>query len=129
MKQVLLIFLLSFSLFGCTSEAGDTTTTQKTESSPIASLNKSIKTILFFMNPNGRPCQIQDQILGDMASSLKGKAQLKYVKTTNNDDRQHFYTYGVRSLPSLIILNKDGKEHKRFAPGIQSKETILAGLQ
>ena len=37
---------------------------------------------VFFMNPNGAPCQMQDQILWEMAPELKGKAVVVYYKTT-----------------------------------------------
>ncbi len=87
------------------------------------------KTILFFMNPNGHPCQMQNAILDGIKDSLAGKATIKYIKTTEEGDRNAFDTYGIRGLPSLIIVDKRGKELKRFSPGIQSKEDILAALK
>jgi thiol-disulfide isomerase/thioredoxin len=84
--------------------------------------------ILFFMNPNGHPCQMQNAILEEIKDSLTNLATITYIKTTEPADRDAFETYGIRGLPSLIIVDKDGKELKRFTPGIQSKETILAAL-
>jgi thioredoxin-related protein len=40
-----------------------------------------------------------------------------------------FYTYGIRGLPSLILLDKNGKELKRFSPGIQDGKAILSALK
>lgn len=85
--------------------------------------------ILFFMNPNGHPCQMQDAIIKQMGEKLDGLASVKYYKTTENDDYAAFGTYGIRGLPSLIILDQKGKEIKRFTPGIQNAETILGALQ
>lgn len=87
------------------------------------------KTILFFMNPNGHPCQMQDAVLAGIKDSLAGKATVKYIKTTEEGDRDAFDAYGIRGLPSLIIVDKNGKELKRFSPGIQDKETILDAVR
>ena len=86
-------------------------------------------TILFFMNPNGRPCQMQNEILSGIKDSLAGLAEVAYVKTTESGDREKFYAYGIRGLPSLIIVDRKGNEITRFPPGIQSRETILDGLR
>ena len=86
------------------------------------------KQILFFMNPNGRPCQMQLEILDGMKEKLKGLATIKYVKTTEQADQALFYDYGIRGLPSLVVLDKTGKEFKRFTPGIQDEKTIMSAL-
>jgi thioredoxin 1 len=86
------------------------------------------KKILFFMNPNGRPCQMQNAILEEIKDSLSALATITYIKTTDPKDRDAFETYGIRGLPFLIIVDNNGKELKRFTPGIQSKEDILAAL-
>jgi thioredoxin 1 len=87
------------------------------------------KTILFFMNPNGHPCQMQNAILDGIKDSLAGKATIKYIKTTEESDRDDFDTYGIRGLPSLIIVDNNGKELKRFSPGIQDKQAILDAVR
>lgn len=87
------------------------------------------KTILFFMNPSGHPCQMQNAILDGIKDSLAGRATIKYIKTTEEGDRDAFDTYGIRGLPSLIIVDKTGKELKRFSPGIQNKQTILDAVR
>ena len=87
------------------------------------------KQIIFFMNPNGHPCQMQLSILDGMKEKLSGLATIKYVKTTEADDQETFYAYGIRGLPSLIILDKNGKEIKRFTPGIHDEKDILSALK
>jgi thioredoxin 1 len=85
--------------------------------------------ILFFMNPNGRPCQMQLSIISGMKDKLAPLASIKYVKTTEDADQQTFGKFGIRGLPSLIIVDKSGKELKRFTPGIQNEEAILGALR
>lgn len=87
------------------------------------------KQIMFFMNPNGRPCQMQLSILDGMKEKLGGLATVKYIKTTESSDQETFYKYGIRGLPSLIILDKNNKEIKRFTPGIQDENVILSALK
>ncbi len=36
--------------------------------------------------------------------------------------------YGVRSLPSLVLVDKAGKISKVFPPGIQNQEKLAAAL-
>jgi len=103
-----------------------------TQSKNHASMNVSAtpdKQILFFMNPNGHPCQMQVSVLDGMKEKLSGLATIKYVKTTEPGDEEAFYKYGIRGLPSLIILDKNDKEIKRFTPGIQDEKTILSALK
>jgi thioredoxin-related protein len=95
----------------------------------VASTTAPEKTLLFFMNPNGRPCQMQKEVLTGMNEKLAGLAQVTYIQTTEIGDRNKFSQYGIRGLPSLIIVDKNGNEIIRFSPGIQSEETILAALQ
>ena len=83
--------------------------------------------LVFFMNPRGLPCKMQDKILKEAGETITNRADIVYVKTTVSQDRKKFYEHGIRSLPAMILL-KDGKEAFRFSPGIQQLETITAAL-
>jgi thioredoxin 1 len=96
------------------------------ESKPAAAPTRKI---LFFMNPNGRPCQMQLSIIDGMKAKLSSLAAVTYIKTTEAADQDKFGAYGIRGLPSLIILDQSGKELKRFTPGIQDEATILSALK
>ena len=90
---------------------------------------ESKKQLLFFMNPNGHPCQVQEQILANMGSDLSDKVHVKFVKTTEMaSSRPLFQQYGIRALPTLILLDENGRVEHRMTPGIQSPETISAIL-
>jgi thioredoxin 1 len=80
--------------------------------------------LVFFMNPNVPPCQMQDQILQQMAPELKGKAAVVYYKTTVPADIAMFQQYGIRALPTLMVTDASGKEIRRATPGIQSAAQV-----
>jgi thioredoxin 1 len=102
------------------------------DSARTSPAQKAIKnpemTILFFMNPNGRPCQMQLAILDEMKAKLDQLATVTYIKTTVDSDYEKFMQHGIRGLPSLIFLDKTGNEIKRLT-GIQNESTILQALQ
>jgi thioredoxin 1 len=80
--------------------------------------------LVFFMNPNGRPCQLQDEILRSMGPALTGAADVVYYRTTEASEIQMFQAYGVRSLPLLVVTDGAGRELRRATPGIQSAEAV-----
>jgi thioredoxin 1 len=84
--------------------------------------------LLFFMNPNGIPCQTQWGILNNVADSLLKVADVVYIKTTEPADYPKFETFGIRGLPSLVITDENGRELSRFSPGIQPADAVLAAL-
>ncbi|MFA6167074.1 MAG: hypothetical protein WC700_10680 [Gemmatimonadaceae bacterium] len=93
-----------------------------------ASATAGGRQLLFFMNPDGYPCQTQLAILNGVADSLSKVAQVVYIKTTEPADMQKFEAYGIRALPSLVIADQNGNELSRFSPGIQSADAVLAAL-
>jgi hypothetical protein len=84
--------------------------------------------LLFFMNPNGIPCQTQWGLLNNVADSLLKVADVVYIKTTEPADYPKFETFGIRGLPSLVITDENGRELRRFSPGIQPADAVLAAL-
>jgi thioredoxin 1 len=92
--------------------------------SPAAAPQGARPRLVFFMNPNGRPCQLQDQVLRAMAAELSPRAELVYYKTTEGADLIRFEQYGIRSLPTLLLTDASGAELRRATPGIQSEAAI-----
>ncbi|NJL08319.1 MAG: hypothetical protein HC900_08665 [Methylacidiphilales bacterium] len=82
-------------------------------------------TLLFFLNPNGQPCQIQSQIIDGIRPQIEQRARIVPVSTADSSNMDRFRQYGVRYLPLLILVDGDQKEIKRFPPGIQPAEEIL----
>ena len=91
---------------------------------PAAHRTGTLPRLVFFMNPNGMPCQMQDRVLREMAPELSARADLVYYRTTEPADLAQFDAYGIRSLPSLILTDAAGRELRRATPGILSAEQI-----
>lgn len=85
-------------------------------------------TLVFFQNPFGRPCKNQREILTKLQGDRKGGFNLVSVNAMDQNDQKAFYDYGVRSLPSLVLVDKTGNIAKVFPPGIQPQETLVTAL-
>ena len=85
-------------------------------------------TLVFFQNPNGGPCKAQKVVLDKLQQSRKNGFNIVGVNAMNQNDQKAFYDYGVRSLPSLVLVDKSGKVSRVFPPGIQSIETLTSAL-
>ena len=116
--------LVGFAVAADSTQSASTPKAAKSIKAKVAPAQ--LPTLIFFMNPNGAPCQMQYKILQDGMADLNKQAKIRYVKTTEDADQNTFYQYGIRSLPSLILVDSTGKELHRFAPGIQDMQTILA---
>ena len=92
----------------------------------IASNDKP--TLVFFENPNGGPCRAQKALLNKLVEQRKGNFNIASVSTLNQDDQKGFYDYGIRSLPTLVLVDKAGKISKVFSPGIQNNEVLSSAL-
>lgn len=85
-------------------------------------------TLVFFQNPYGGPCKAQKVVLDKLVEQRKGNVNIVGINAMNQNDQKAFYDYGVRSLPSLVLVDKSGKIGKVFPPGIQNIETISGAL-
>jgi len=85
-------------------------------------------TLVFFQNPYGGPCKAQKGILDKLTKDKKASFNIASVNAMDQNDQKAFYDYGVRSLPSLVLVDKTGKISKVFPPGIQSIETLTSAL-
>lgn len=86
------------------------------------------KTIVFFINPNGGPCKAQKEILQKLLKDRKGNFTVAYVNSMKPEDQKAFYDYGIRNLPSLVLVDGSGNISRVFPPGIQSYETLVQSL-
>jgi hypothetical protein len=84
--------------------------------------------LVFFMNPGGRPCQLQDQVLREMSAELGRSVDVVYLKTTEGVDLARFQEYGIRALPQLVVTDQAGRELRRATPGILGPDQIRALL-
>lgn len=127
LKQIIITLTLIFLTFNANANPAIEQKDQiKNKEVTENTINKG--TLLLFINPAGRPCQMQDAIIQKNKKSILKNISLEYIKTTVINDRQKFYKYGIRGLPSLILLNKNDKVAKRFAPGIRESASIIAEI-
>jgi thioredoxin 1 len=120
--------LLLILLFGCSESPKGTQDSASPKDSSVLSSSGN-PSLVFFLDPNGRPCQIQDEILRGMSGDLQGVVELRYVQTTVPSDINVFYAFGVRGLPTLLLTDASGKEIRRLPPGVKSAEEIRTLLQ
>lgn len=128
LKNIILLIAV-ISLFGCSQEQSAQPTTQST---PVATETKPAQNspgvtdhlLVFFIDPNGGPCRMQGDILNQMSAELDGKVLVRPVQTTVPADRDIFYAYGIRALPTILLADSSGKEIKRLSPGVHAAETI-----
>lgn len=85
-------------------------------------------TIVFFLNPLGGPCAAQKRILEQLQKDRGNNFNIAFVSTMKQEDTRAFYDYGVRSLPTVVLVDRKGLVNRYFPPGIQSYETLAAAL-
>jgi len=117
MKRPWLPALLLLALAGVAASA-------RAAPQPVSQRSAPRPRLVFFMNPHGRPCQLQDQILREMGGELGPRVEVVYYKTTEPNDLGWFRQYGIRSLPLLLVTDATGKELRRATPGIQSAAQV-----
>jgi len=77
-----------------------------------------MKKILYFTAAWCGPCKT----LGPIMQSLSGQINYEKVDVDNNNDLS--IEYGVRNVPSLILVDETGEVKGRLV-GVQSKDQIL----
>ena len=127
MKQ-LIIVLLAVTVFATTALVSAATKAPLSTPALSQSIGKGKPVLVFFQNPNGGPCKAQQQVLDKLTEKRKGTFTIAPVNAMEQNDQKAFYDYGVRSLPSLVLVDKAGAISKVFPPGIQSIETITSAL-
>ena len=121
MRTLLAIIILSMAATAISASAG---TPERPLTTVASHAPQALPRLVFFMNPNGVPCQLQDRVLHDMAADLGGRAVLVYYRTTEPADLAQFGRYGIRSLPMLVVTDAEGREVRRATPGIHSADEI-----
>lgn len=128
LKSFMAIFVV-LALIGCSQEqpaqkATQTASTPQESAQTVREKNAAEHLLVFFINPDGRPCQMQGEILSEMSGELEKKVVIRPVQTTVQADLDVFYAYGIRALPTLMLADTNGKEIKRLPPGVHPAETI-----
>lgn len=78
-----------------------------------------------FWAPWCGPCVMQGPIVEKVAATFDGRA--KVAKLNVDESGQMAEKYGVRSIPTLIVL-KDGKVVQQFV-GMQSETQLVSAIE
>jgi thioredoxin 1 len=82
--------------------------------------DSAIPVLVDFWAPWCGPCKMIAPVLEEIASEYDGK--VKVVKINIDENQTTPSTYGVRSIPTLILF-KDGQEVEKII-GAQSKQNL-----
>ena len=77
-----------------------------------------MKKILYYSATWCQPCRM----LGPIMESLNG--QINYEKVDVDTNTELPIKYGIRNVPTLVLVDENGTELKRIV-GVKSKEEIL----
>ncbi len=124
LRHSLPISLFALAVAACSASADGRSAAPATRPAAPSGAAAALPRLVFFMNPNGMPCQMQDRVLREMSPELSGRATLVYYRTTEAADLARFDQYGIRSLPMLLVTDASGRELRRATPGIRSAEEI-----
>ena len=113
---------------GCQGGSGSSTPAPKSTPELQQVLASGKKTVVFFLNPEGGPCRQQNEILKKLYEDRSGNFNVAFVSAMKQEDEKAFYDYGIRSLPSLVLVDSKGMISNHFPPGIQSYETVAQAL-
>ena len=127
MTMIMPIIAAMLLFTGYESGAGSTPAPQSTPELKQA-LGAGKKTIVFFLNPQGGPCKAQNEVLTKLHKDRGGNFGIAYVNAMNPADQKAFYDYGVRSLPTVVLVDSKGKISRAFPPGIQTYEAMAKAL-
>ena len=120
--------VLLFISAGCQNSTQNTPAPRSTADIGRA-IDSGRKTVVFFLNPQGIPCGQQNEILKKLHEDKGGDFNIAYVSALNPADEKAFYDYGIRSLPSLVLVDSKGNVSRHFPPGIQSYDTLAQALK
>lgn len=82
-------------------------------------------TLVDFWAPWCAPCRMIAPIVSDLADEFDGQAQV--AKINIDENKTVAATYGIRSIPTLIIF-KDGKPAKQIS-GIKPKSILSKAIR
>ncbi|OQY59731.1 MAG: thiol reductase thioredoxin [Desulfobacteraceae bacterium 4572_88] len=74
------------------------------------------------------PCKMMAPILEELEKEYKGKAAIIFIDVWQRENAPYSKRFGIRSIPTQIFFDKDGKEVGRHV-GFMPKKNIVAMLE
>jgi len=86
--------------------------------------DNTLATVLFFSNgDNCNTCDLQAEILKELIIEVKDYIEFQEIINTK-DNLSIINSYGIKSFPSVVIIDPNENIIKKFPPGIQSANNI-----
>jgi thioredoxin 1 len=129
MRRIIAVMIVGIALTAAVHQAQASNPSAPLSTPEIKqSISSGKKTIIFFLNPNGGPCRAQNEVLTALQKDRMNNFNIAYVSALQQENQRAFYDYGVRGLPSLVLVDGSGKINRVFPPGIQSYDALAAAL-
>ncbi len=74
------------------------------------------------------PCKMMAPILADLEKEYKGKAAIIFIDVWQKENKGQIKKFKIRSIPTQIFFDKDGKEVYRHI-GFMDKKSIVDMLK
>jgi thioredoxin 1 len=122
---VLLVTITVIAALNCSSGTDkDKTNNERTTA---ASANKKV-TFVEFGSVKCIPCKMMQPILKDIETEYGSQVGVVFYDVWTDEGRPQGQQYGIRSIPTQVFLDKDGKEFFRHE-GYFPKEEIVKVLK
>ena len=83
--------------------------------------NGDLPAVVDFWAPWCGPCRFLSPIIDELSDEMKG--QLNFYKVNTDEEQELSSVFGIRSIPSLLFIPKDGKP--MMAAGALPKSELM----
>lgn len=130
-KPIILVFFAGLAIFGAlnTLFSGKVKEEEKTtfhsgeiKEAPV----KGMVTMLDLGATECVPCKMMAPILAELEKAYKGRAEIVFIDVWKKPE--YAKKFGIRSIPTQIFFDKDGKEAFRHT-GFMDKKSIIQKMK
>lgn len=111
-------FALMGGILGCkgadTSGSADNTEND-TAGKAVKSSQKNIVTFVELGSVNCIPCRMMKQVMDKVEEKYGGQVKIIFYDVWTPEGRPYAMQYGIRSIPTQVFLDKNGKEYSRHS--------------
>jgi thioredoxin 1 len=107
-------------LLGCSDSSSEPAKETAAPPAPAAALPRLVD----FGSKSCIPCQMLEPIIADFDSNYADRFGVEFVDVNARENRDRVQQAGIRTIPTLVLYDADGREIDRKV-GFKSKEEIL----